>query len=109
MNDRKPSSNAEEVAIELYNAAESRARSHGMRFGGGAELDIQRFARDASQLLAKEPTRLPEARSAFVRLVDEMMAASDRIPGYHAMNPGVIGEETLKLARASLCPCFPIC
>lgn len=110
MSPRKQSSMDEKgIARQMYDVAEQRARSYGLRLGDGADSDIRHLCQKAAIRLEKEPARLDEARAAFERLIDEMVVASKEIPGYREANPGVIGEKTLAWARGRLCPLYPIC
>ena len=106
----------DDLANELFSAAEHRASMHGVQLGPGADSDIRQFASTgASQMLAAHPAPGPpmqmieEAKAAFEKLIDEMVSAASEIPGYHAAYPGIIGEQTLARALARLCPLFPIC
>jgi hypothetical protein len=100
---------AKETARRLFEAAVKRASKQGVRLGQGADAEIQRFARNAAELLFNEPDRFDEARVSFERLVDAMVVAAQELPGYAKAHPGVIGEETLGRAMSKLCPLFPIC
>lgn len=105
-----------ELAKLLVNAAENRARMHGVRLGEGADVDIRGFAQaGAQQLIAERPALekydpiISSAAAAFERLIDDMMLAALEIPGYRERHPGIIGEDTLRRALSRLCPLFPIC
>jgi len=104
------------LADMLFNAAQTRARTHGVRFGPGAENDIRRFAEQGAERILsqqsptdQEDTVVANAESVFEKLVDEMVHGASEIEGYRTANPGVIGEQTLSFALSRLCPCFPIC
>jgi hypothetical protein len=49
------------------------------------------------------------AIEAMTTIVDEMMKARQRLPGYAAANQNLLGEQTLEAARNVLCPIWPIC
>ena len=109
--------NQENLEKELITAAKLRASMHGMRFGPGADSDIHRFASNGATRLfvaaqpAPEPSKqmIEEAKAAFEMLIDEMVSATSEITNYRAAHPGIIGEQTLRLALDRLCPLFPIC
>lgn len=106
-----------DIAARLYQTALDRAREKGFRFGDGADNAIHQFAQDAVAKIEVEERRsgssrealVVQSQAAFVRLVDEMIAAADQIEGYKLQHPDVIGEQTLGTAMNRLCPFFPIC
>lgn len=90
------------------------AAAHGARLGQGADAFIESRVRAVAEDYARVPPdqqakMLADLDMAMRKLIDAMAASVDRIPGYRAANPGVIGEQTLGLAMNSLCPIWPFC
>lgn len=106
-----------QISERLFNIAVQRARAHGVQFGDGADADIQRFStKAADEILRSSDTTISsmedlirKCESNFQILVDKMVQAGERIPGYQASRPNIIGEKTLDLALKDLCPLWPIC
>ena len=102
------------LADVLFETAEERARQHGKTFGDGADMDIRRFCATGARKILEMRTSdradvIREAKTAFTRLVDEMVDAAGQIEGYAERYPNKIGERTLSEALRHLCPIFPIC
>jgi hypothetical protein len=111
-----------ELAEQLFQAAEVRAKQHGLNFGEGADHDLRVMAERAADTIfnaaAKKPSDRREqyvrgaarvATEALLTFVDEMTSARFRIPGYADTHKDQIGEETFASARDLLCPLWPIC
>lgn len=108
--------NRDDLARDLWAAAERRANMRGVRLGQGADADIHQFARTgADRILDVHPNVTPhdkvveDATAAFAKLIDEMVSAASEIAGYRDAYPDTIGEQTLARALSRLCPLFPIC
>jgi len=107
----------DEIRELLINAAESRARDKGYRFGPGADSDIKNFADKGAQEVIATSNReqkpigdlVGTARHAFETLVDQMITAKTTLPELRDQDPGIIGERTLGEALSDLCPIWPIC
>jgi hypothetical protein len=105
---------AEALQNRLFRAAEASAAKRGVRFGGGAEMDIRGFAAKGADDIkslpvnAQEP-KILEAESAFDRLVENMVGAAKSTRGLIDSHSDIIGEETLAAAKLMLCPLWPIC
>jgi hypothetical protein len=112
----------DEVAQQIFDAALSRARRHGLSFGEGADSDLRSMAQAAaSTILTAAAAKSPDVAEAYVSgavrvasegmtaFVDEMVVGRMRIPGYLDTHRNVIGEETFRWARNVLCPLWPIC
>jgi len=104
-----------ELARLLYLRVKERAESHGLRFGDDAEeriVGLTFFAADRVLEIRSDlefAAGVNDAVEAFNTLVDTMVRESTKIQGYRLAYPSVIGERTLTIALASLCPLFPIC
>ena len=121
-----PIGDDKELADELFERANERAKGYGLKFGVGARQDVQAMAVHAAHnlrtaALNRPPdappgadaeylrTAMPLAAEAFYAFVDQMVAARKALPGYAKAHPGEIGEETFRRARSILCPLWPIC
>jgi hypothetical protein len=113
---------ASELVDQFFNAAETRARQHGLRFGTGADSDLRAMAAKAANTILTAARTKPSdlayqyvkgaarvATEAMVTFVDEMTSARFRIAGYAEANQNVIGEQTFHAAKNVLCPIWPIC
>ncbi len=106
-----------DIAKRLFSAAEQRAKAQKYRIGHGAQSDIRNMTEQAAPELLRYADFSGAPIESLVRnneiviraLIDEMVAAVRAIPGYLDKNPGVVGEETLAVARSRFCPCWPFC
>lgn len=101
------------IEVNLRLAA-NLAAGYGARLGQGADGFIESRVRAAAEEYVKaqpdqQAKMLADIAIAIRKLIDEMAASVDRIPGYRIANPGVIGEQTLGAALKSLCPIWPFC
>lgn len=109
--------NGSAISKRLFNASAMRARSRGVKFGEGADTAIRAMSKKAAVDIVRfvEASGTPpeplvrSAELVFEKLVDEMLSAQKHIPGYRALHPGVIGEQTLSAALDLLCPIWPLC
>lgn len=107
----------DEIALRLFGAAHARADTAGVHFGDGADAVIRDMSAKAATEILRQAAATGVAPDALVRngevvfasLVDEMIAARQRIPGYVAARADAIGEQTLAEALQRLCPIWPIC
>ena len=97
--------------LEQY--ASNYVANRGYKFGEGVEHWIPHIAEQAARRIEADrgstEKAIKEAERAFARLIDEMIAAANRIPGYNLRRPNTIGEETRDQAMLVLCPIWPIC
>jgi hypothetical protein len=101
-----------DYAKRLQDFASDYAKKRGYRFGDGVEHWLPHTAQQAAnRIIERGSTDLAaaEAERAFAILVDAMIEAAERIPGYRIDRPDIIGERTLSDALAKLCPLWPIC
>ncbi len=101
-------------AERIFEEANAYAASKGYHFGLGAKGFMQGRADTAGaeidQLpVSEQAAKLDEANGNFRKLIDGMIDAAGRIPGYQQSHPGTIGEDTLADAMSWICPLWPFC
>jgi hypothetical protein len=104
----------EDLAAQLFGAAEKYAASKGRKFKKGAESHLRTVASKGAVEVFRLPAserakKIDEADAAFREVIDAMETSAGELPGYVQQNRDLLGEQTFQRAMNRLCPIWPFC